>query len=144
ERPEFVTVPNRDGFEMEGMLVRPRDFDPARRYPCLQFTYSGPHTPRVLDEWRWRDFLWHTRMAQQGYVVFVVDNRSASGKGRVSACTAWRRLGQTELQDLADALDWLLAQEFVDPTRVALWGWSYGGYQTLYNLTRSKKWAAGI
>lgn len=143
-RPEFVTVDNRDGFGMECMLFRPADFDPGKRYPALCFTYSGPHTPRVLDRWRWRDTLWHHRLAQQGYVVWVCDNRSASGKGREATCTAWRDLGRGELRDLEDGLDWLLAQGFVDPERVALWGWSYGGYQTLYALTHSKKWAAGI
>jgi dipeptidyl-peptidase-4 len=144
EAPKWVQVPTRDGFLMEGMLIEPRGFEPGRRYPVLQFTYAGPHAPRVLDRWRWRDFLWHQRMAQRGYLVFVVDNRSASGQGRVSACTAHRRLGQGELRDLEDAVDWLVAQGSADPARIAIWGWSYGGYQTLFNLTHSRRWAAGI
>ena len=142
--PEFLKVKTRDGFEMEAMLIKPKDFDAAKKYPVVQFTYSGPHAPRVRDQWGRRDFLWHNLLAQQGYVVFCCDNRSASGKGRKFAKACWRKLGQSELEDLSDGVDWLVAQGYADPARVAIWGWSYGGYQTLYNLTHSKKWAAGV
>ena len=142
--PEFLKVPTRDGFEMEAMLIKPADFDATKRYPVVQFTYSGPHAPRVRDRWGGRDFLWHNLLAQNGYVVFCCDNRSASGKGRKFAKACWRKLGQSELQDLSDGVDWLVGQGYADPGRIAIWGWSYGGYQTLYNLTHSKKWAAGV
>ena len=142
--PEFLQVATRDGFEMEAMLIKPKGFDPKKQYPVVQFTYSGPHAPRVRDRWGGRDFLWHNLLAQNGYVVFCCDNRSASGKGREFAKACWRKLGQSELQDLSDGVDWLIEQGVADPARVAIWGWSYGGYQTLYNLTHSKKWAAGV
>ncbi|MEC8251652.1 MAG: DPP IV N-terminal domain-containing protein [Planctomycetota bacterium] len=142
--PEFVQVETRDGFPMEAMLIKPKDFDASKKYPVVQFTYSGPHAPRVRDRWGRRDFLWHNLLAQNGYVVFCCDNRSASGKGRKFAKACWRKLGQSELQDLSDGVDWLVAQGYADPGRIAIWGWSYGGYQTLYNLTHSKKWAAGV
>ena len=142
--PEFFQIETRDGFEMEAMLIKPADYDASKQYPVVQFTYSGPHAPRVRDRWGGRDFLWHNLLAQQGYVVFCCDNRSASGKGRTFAKACWRKLGQSELQDLSDGVDWLIEQGVADPGRVAIWGWSYGGYQTLYNLTHSKKWAAGV
>lgn len=142
--PRFVRIPNRDGFEMEAMLFEPPGFEPGQPVPVLQHVYGGPHAPRVLDRWRGRDSLWHQRMAQLGYLVAVVDNRSASGKGRVSACTAYRRLGQTERADLEDAADWLVREGFAQEGRIGLWGWSYGGYQTLFNLTHSQRWAAGV
>jgi dipeptidyl-peptidase-4 len=110
----------------------------------VQHTYSGPHTPRVRDRWGGRDFLWHQLLAQRGYVVFICDNRSASGKGRKYAKACWRNLGQSELHDLEDAVDWLAKKPYIDGERIAIWGWSYGGYQTLYNLTHSKKWAVGV
>ena len=144
QAPEFFTVPTGDGFEMEAMLIKPADYDAAKRYPVVQFTYSGPHAPRVRDRWGGRDFLWHNLLAQQGYVVFCCDNRSASGKGRKFAKACWRKLGQSELADLSDGVDWLIEQGVADPARVAIWGWSYGGYQTLFNMTHSKKWAAGV
>lgn len=142
--PEFLQVTTRDGFPMEAMLLKPRDFEAGKRYPVVQFTYSGPHTPRVRDEWGGRDYLWHQLLVQRGYVVFVCDNRSASGKGRKYAKACWRQLGQSELQDLEDGVDWLVAQGIADPARIAIWGWSYGGYQTLYNLTHSTRWQVGV
>jgi dipeptidyl-peptidase-4 len=98
----------------------------------------------VRDEWGSRDYLWHQLLAQRGYVVFVCDNRSASGKGRKFAKACWQKPGQSELRDLEDSVDWLAKQGFVDSARVAIWGWSYGGYQTLYNLTHSTRWKCGV
>ncbi|MEO6594146.1 MAG: DPP IV N-terminal domain-containing protein [Planctomycetota bacterium] len=141
--PEFVQVKTRDGFPMEAMLLKPRDLPAGKPFPVVQFTYSGPHTPRVRDEWGSRDYLWHQLLVQHGYSVFVCDNRSASGKGRKYAKACWRQLGQSELRDLEDGVDWLVGQG-ADPTRFAIWGWSYGAYQTLYNLTHSTKWKCGV
>ena len=142
--PEFFQVKTKDGFPMEAMMIKPKDFDATKRYPVVQHTYSGPHSPRVRDQWGSRDFLWHQLLSQRGYIVFVCDNRSASGKGRVYAKACWHKLGQSELADLEDAVDWLGEQPYIDAKRIAIWGWSYGGYQTLYNLTHSTKWAAGV
>jgi dipeptidyl-peptidase-4 len=142
--PEFVQVKTRDGFPMEAMLLKPRDFEAGKPRPVVQFTYSGPHTPRVRDEWGGRDYIWHQLLVQRGYVVFVCDNRSASGKGRVFAKACWRQPGQSELRDLLDGVDWLVAEGIADPERIAIWGWSYGGYQTLYNLTHSTRWKVGV
>ncbi|MCA8976646.1 MAG: DPP IV N-terminal domain-containing protein [Planctomycetes bacterium] len=142
--PEFHIVPARDGYGMQAMLLKPHDFDTEKRYPVVQFTYSGPHTPRVRDQWGGRDYLWHQLLVQRGYVVFVCDNRSASGTGRRYAKACWKRPGQSELSDLEDSVDWLAADGIADPGRIAIWGWSYGGYQTLYNLTHSTKWKCGV
>jgi len=142
--PEFVQVKARDGFPMEALIIKPANFDESKQYPVVQHTYSGPHTPRVRDRWGGRDFLWHQLLAQRGYLVFVCDNRSASGKGREYAKACWRNLGQSELRDLEDAVDWLAKKPYVDGDRLAIWGWSYGGYQTLYNMTHSKKWSVGV
>lgn len=142
--PHFVQVKTRDGFPMEAVVLKPAGFVEGKKYPVLQHTYSGPHAPRVRDEWGGRDFLWHQLLTQQGYVVFTCDNRSASGKGRKYAKACWRKLGQSELPDLEDAVDWLVQQGYADPSRFAIWGWSYGGYQTIFNLTHSTKWKAGI
>ncbi|MCB9876803.1 MAG: DPP IV N-terminal domain-containing protein [Planctomycetes bacterium] len=142
--PELLQVMTRDGFPMEAMLIKPVDYDANKKYPVLQFTYSGPHTPRVRDRWMGRDYLWHQLVAQRGYVVFCCDNRSASGKGRKFAKACWRQLGQSELSDLEDGVNWLLEKGIADEERVGIWGWSYGGYQTLYNLTHSRHWSLGV
>lgn len=143
-KTRFVTIPARDGFALEGVIIEPRDFDTRQRYPVLFMQYSGPHSPAVLDRWRWRDYLWHQRMAQHGWLVIYVDCRTSSGKGRRSACSGFRRFGQLELADHEDAMDWLVKQGQADPNRIAIWGWSYGGYQTLYDLSHSRKFAGGI
>ena len=141
---EFVQIPARDGFVMEGMLIKPRGFQAGTRYPVVQFAYAGPHAPQVRNRFGSGRQLWHQLLAAKGYAVFVVDNRTASGKGRKSADACFKQMGVTELQDLEDAAEWLVQQGIADPTRLALWGWSYGGYQTAYCMTRSQKWKVGM
>ena len=141
--PTFARIETRDGFPMEAMVLTPRGLDTTQPFPVVQFCYAGPHAPRVRDEWGGRDYLWHQLLVQRGYTVLVCDNRSASGKGRRYAKACWRQPGQSELRDLEDAVDWIV-QMGADPQRIAIWGWSYGGYQTLYNLTHSTKWKVGV
>jgi dipeptidyl-peptidase-4 len=83
-------------------------------------------------------------LAQHGIVVWILDNRSASGKGAESQWPVYGRLGELELQDLEDGVTWLKQQTWVDPSRLVLSGWSYGGFMTAYALTHSTSWSAGI
>jgi len=91
-----------------------------------------------------RDLLWHHFLAQQGFVVWICDNRSASNHGTAGAHHAYRRLGQTELEDLLDGLAWLKAQGWADMDRIAIDGWSYGGFMSAYAMTHSRAWKAAI
>jgi len=143
-RPELIQVETRDGFVMEAMLLKPPDFDPSRRYPVLQSTYAGPHAPRVRNAWGDTAHLFHQLIAQKGVLVWVCDNRTASGKGAVSAWKGYKRLGVTELEDIEDGLAWLRRQPFVDPARIGIEGWSYGGFMVSYALTHSTSFAMGI
>jgi dipeptidyl-peptidase-4 len=143
-KPEFVQVKTRDGFTMEAMLIKPPDFDPSKKYPVYEFTYSGPHAQQVRNAWSGRSYLWYQLLANRGIIVWVCDNRSASGKGAESAWAAYKNFGATELRDLEDGLKWLESQGYVDSSRVMLDGWSYGGFMTSYALTHSTMWAAGI
>ena len=143
-RPEFVEVRTRDGFVMDGMLIRPPDFNPSRRYPVYQLTYAGPGTASVRNQWGGSQYMYHQLIAQQGIVVWVLDNRSAGGKGAESQWPVYGKLGELELRDLEDGVGWLRQQTYVDPSRIALHGWSYGGFMTAYALTHSTSWAAGI
>jgi dipeptidyl-peptidase 4 len=143
-KPEFVEVRARDGFVMDAMIIKPPDFDPSRRYPVFQLTYSGPGTASVRNQWAGSTFMYHQLLAQHGVVVWVLDNRSASGKGAESQWPVYLRLGELELQDLEDGISWLKRQTFVDPSRIVLHGWSYGGFMTSYALTHSTSWAAGV
>ena len=141
--PEFVQVENRDGFVMEGLLLKPPDFDPSRRYPVYQHIYGGPHIQRVRNAWS-QETLWWQLLAQRDIVVWVLDNQTASGKGAVSTWPVYQRFGELELRDQEDGLDWLIEQGFVDPERIGIEGWSYGGFMVTYALTHSDRWAMGI
>lgn len=142
--PEFFQVPTRDGFQMEAMLIRPRGFDASKKWPVMCFTYSGPHAPQVRDSWANFNMYYHQMLAQQGYAIWVCDNRSASGKGLESVKGVYRSFGPGELADLEDGLDWLVGQGWVDESRIGMWGWSFGGFMTSFALTHSERFKLGI
>ena len=143
-RPDFIEVKARDGFAMDAMMIKPPNFDPSRRYPVYQLTYAGPTTAYVRNQWGGTTFMYHQLLAQHGVIVWVLDNRSAGGKGAESQWPIYGRLGELELQDLDDGVTWLKQQPYIDPSRIVLHGWSYGGFMTAYALTHSTSWAAGI
>jgi dipeptidyl-peptidase-4 len=143
-KPEFVQVKTRDGFVMEAVMFRPPDFDPSKKYPVFEHTYSGPHAQQVRNQWFGSTYLWHQYLAQHGIIVWVCDNRTASGKGVESAWPLYKNFGELELRDLEDGLKWLTSQPYVDGSRVLLNGWSFGGFMTTYALTHSTMWSAGI
>jgi dipeptidyl-peptidase 4 len=143
-RPEFVQVKTRDGGSMDAMLIKPPDFDPARRYPVYQFTYAGPGASQVLNSWGGQSQMFYQLFAQSGVVVWVLDNRSASGRGVEAQWPVYGRLGEYELQDLEDGITWLKQQPYIDASRIVLSGWSYGGFMTAYALTHSTSWSAGV
>jgi len=141
--PEFVQVKTRDGFTMEAMMIKPPDFDPQRMYPVYQFTYGGPHAQQVRNTWTLQT-MYHELLAQKGIIVWICDNRSASGKGIEATSAVYRRFGESELRDIEDGLSWLKQQPYVDGSRIGLHGWSYGGFMTAYALTHSTSFAMGI
>jgi dipeptidyl-peptidase-4 len=137
-KPEFMKVRTRDGFEMEAMMIKPPDFDPNRKYPVFAYTYSGPHAPQVRNLWGGNRYMWHQLLAQKGYIIWICDNRTASGKGVESTWAGYQKLGQTETQDLEEGFNFLKSLPYVDGNRLGMWGWSYGGYMTSYFMTRTK------
>ena len=143
-RPEFLNVLTRDGFTMEAMMIKPSDFDPNKKYPVFEFTYSGPHVQSVLNRWGGNRMMWFQMLAQKGYIIWVCDNRSASGKGEESVWPIYKRMYELELRDLEDGVSYLRTLPFVDGSRIGLHGWSYGGSMTSYALTHSKSFKVGI
>ena len=135
-------IMSRDGFPLESLLYLPPDFDAKKKYPVYQHLYAGPMAPTVVD--RWSNDLYFHFLAQQGYIVWILDNRSASNKGLASAWPIHKHLGQHELQDQLDGLAWLRQQGWADMDRISLDGWSYGGYFTSYALTHSDAWKVGF
>jgi len=142
-KPEFLQVKTRDGFTMEAMMIKPPDFDPRRKYPVYQFTYAGPHAQQVKDSWTLQT-MYHQLLAQKGILVWICDNRSASGKGIESTSADYREFGRNQLRDIEDGLTWLKQQPYVDGTRIGIHGWSYGGFMTAYALTHSTSFVMGI
>lgn len=143
-RPEFMQVKTRDGFVMEAMMIKPVNFDPSRKYPVLQFTYGGPHAPQVVNRWLGVRGMWFQMLAQKGFIVWVCDNRSASGKGEESVWPVYKSLGPLELRDMEDGVNYLKTLPYVDGSRIALHGWSYGGFMTSFAMTHSNIYKVGI
>ncbi|HEX4589952.1 MAG TPA: S9 family peptidase, partial [Gemmataceae bacterium] len=140
---ERVQIPTKDGFILEGSIVKPPDFDPSKKYPVWFQTYGGPHAPTVTDNWA-GGRVSEQALAGMGLIAFRCDPRSASGKGACSAWTAYRKLGVQECKDVDEAIDWLCKNSWVDPKRIGMNGGSYGGFLTAYCLTHSNKFAAGM
>ncbi|MGL4423774.1 MAG: prolyl oligopeptidase family serine peptidase, partial [Gemmataceae bacterium] len=140
---ERVSIATKKGYSLEGVLIKPANFDATKKYPIWFQTYAGPHFPTVRDGWnlgRGREQM----LANMGLVIFQVDPHSASGKGAASAWQAYKQLGIPELEDLEMAVDWFGQFPWADLSRVGLSGHSYGGFMTSFALTHSKKFAAGI
>ncbi|HEY8227950.1 MAG TPA: S9 family peptidase [Pyrinomonadaceae bacterium] len=140
----LLQVKTRDGFPMEAMMIKPPDFDASKKYPVMVFTYGGPHAPQVRNSWGQLTYMWHQLLAQKGYIIWICDNRTASGKGLESTWEVYKNFGELELRDIEDGLSWLKGQPYVDGGRIGIWGWSYGGFMTSYALTHSQSFKIGI
>ena len=143
---ELFTVSTRDGFPMPAMMLKPRDFDPKKKYPVVIYVYGGPSAPTIAHAWSGsaRDY-YEQILADRGYIVFRVDNRSATAISKQLENTILNAgYGDAELNDLLDGVKWLKSQPYVDPERVGIWGWSGGGSFTLLALTKTREFRAGV
>jgi dipeptidyl-peptidase-4 len=139
---EFGTIKAHDGQTLHYSIIKPANFNPAKRYPVFLFTYGGPHSQRVTRAW---GNYFDQYMAQQGFVVFRLDNRGSSRRERVFTDVIYGNLGKNEVEDQLTGVDWLAQQSFVDPKRIGVFGWSYGGFMTLRLLEAgSSKIAMGV
>jgi dipeptidyl-peptidase-4 len=139
---EFGTIKAHDGQTLYYSIIKPANFNPAKRYPVFLFTYGGPHSQRVTRAW---GNYFDQYMAQQGFVVFRLDNRGSSRRERVFTDVIYGNLGKNEVEDQLTGVDWLAQQSFVDPKRIGVFGWSYGGFMTLRLLEAgSDKIAMGV
>jgi dipeptidyl-peptidase-4 len=131
---EFLSVRAHDGAQLNAMMIKPPDFNPARKYPVIVFTYGGPHAQVVLNAWGGSNFLWHQLMAKKGYIIFALDNRGSAGRGHLFEIPLHLRLGAQELSDQHDGARYLKSLPFVDGNRIGIWGGSYGGHMTLHAM----------
>jgi len=131
---EFVTVTADDGTKLDAKMIKPPDFDPARKYPVLVDVYGGPQDQEVQDDWGGDDYLWFEMMAEKGYIVFTLDNRGSYRRGHTFEIPIYHRFGQIELEDQLAGVRYLKSLPYVDGSRIGIWGWSYGGTMTLTAL----------
>ncbi|RMH68876.1 MAG: S9 family peptidase, partial [Bacteroidetes bacterium] len=134
--PEFGTIKAEDGQDLHYSILKPPGFDPARKYPVIVEVYGGPHAQMVERKWV---SLSDQFLARHGYIVFRLDNRGSDNRGRTFENVIYRRTGGPEVRDQLAGVDWLKAQPFVDARRIAIEGWSYGGYMTLMTVLQAPK-----
>jgi dipeptidyl-peptidase-4 len=112
-------------------MITPPDFDPKKKYPVIVYVYGGPHAQLVTNRWLGGASLWNHYMAQKGYVMFTLDNRGSANRGFEFESIIHRQCGQNEMEDQKKGIDFLLSKDFVDPDRIGVHGWSYGGFMTI-------------
>lgn len=128
---EFFEIPAADGTPLNAYIIKPVDFDPKKRYPVLMYVYGGPGSQNVNNSFgSGARTAWHNLLVQDGYLVVCVDNRGTGGRGAKFKKQVYLNLGKYETEDQIAAAKWLGSQSYVDPSRIAIWGWSYGGYMS--------------
>ncbi len=144
---EFGTLTAADGrTPLHYGLIKPADFDPAKKYPVMVYVYGGPAAQTATDSWPGRgDHFFNQYMAQQGYVVFTVDNRGTPRRGAAFGGAMYGKLGTVEVDDQRKGVEWLRAQPWVDGARIGVYGWSNGGYMSLMLLGKAADdYACGV
>ena len=138
--PEMISISAKDGTQLNAMLIRPTSREPS---PVLVEVYGGPQSPVVTGRWSGTKTLYRELLARRGIATLVVDNRSSGGL----IPDTWKirhRMGRIEVDDMKSVAEWLRDQEWVQPDRMAIRGWSFGGYMTLNTMTQTDAFVAGI
>ncbi len=140
---EFTMLPAADGMTMlNAWMIKPFNFDPSKKYPVVMTQYSGPNSQSVLNSW---SFDWYQYLAQEGYVVVCVDPRGTGARGQMFRKCTYMQLGRLESDDQISAALSLAKESFIDENRIAIWGWSYGGFMSTLCLEKgSDVFAAAI
>ncbi len=140
---EIVSFKNSTGTMLYARLIKPANFRAGEKYPAVVMVYGGPGAQSVRNSWPGAN--WDQVLAQRGFVIWQLDNRGSKGRGHAFEAPLYHRMGKTELADQLEGIHYLTAQGFVDPARIGMYGWSYGGYMTLYSLLNAPEtFRAGI
>lgn len=141
-KPEIISITTADGVQLNGWMVKPADFSSSKRYPVLMYQYSGPGSQQVLNSYS-NGFVgglsWEQRLAEKGYIVVCVDGRGTGGRGSEFLRCTYMRMGDLESHDQVEAALWLGRQPYVDKDRIAIWGWSFGGFNTIMSLCEGRQ-----
>ncbi|MBK8427436.1 MAG: DPP IV N-terminal domain-containing protein [Lewinellaceae bacterium] len=138
----LVKLPSPGGPMLNARMILPPDFVASNQYPALVYVYNGPHVQMVTNGWLAGGELWMHHMAQEGYIVFVLDGRGSANRGQAFESAIHRRAGDSEMEDQLAGVNFLKTQGFVDPKRIGIYGWSYGGFMTTSLMSRPE--AGGV
>ena len=133
----IFTIKGNDSTDLYCRLIKPVDFDPAKKYPVITYVYGGPHAQLITDSWLGGAGLYLNYLAEQGYVVFSLDNRGSANRGFDFESAIFRNLGDIETADQMKGVEFLKSQDFVDTNRFGVDGWSYGGFMTIAMLLKN-------
>lgn len=131
-RKEFMTVHTASGYDLNAWIVKPANFDSSKKYPVMMTQYSGPNSQQVLDQY---SFDWEYYLASKGIVVVCVDGRGTGARGEAFRKCTYLRMGDIESHDQVEAAQALAKLPYIDKNRMSIWGWSFGGYNTLMALS---------
>ncbi|WMX12999.1 MULTISPECIES: DPP IV N-terminal domain-containing protein [unclassified Aureispira] len=128
--PELVSLKAKDGTPLQARLIKPANFDPSKKYPVIVYVYGGPHAQMVTNSWLGNARLWMYYAANKGYLVFTLDNRGSANRGLEFENVIHRQLSKHEMEDQLVGVDYLKSLAYADTDRMAVHGWSYGGFMT--------------
>lgn len=132
---EFVAFMTEDSISLNAWMIKPRNFDPAVKYPVLVSVYGGPGHQTVLNQWGGNNYLWYQMLAANGYIIMGVDNRGTGGRGVDFKKQTYGRLGKLEAEDMIQTAKYLQSLLYVDRSRLGIFGWSFGGYLSSLAIT---------
>ena len=127
---EFFVLKTEKGQELNAWMIKPKNFDAAKKYPVFMYQYSGPGSQQVANTWNTANDYWYYMLADEGYIVLCVDGRGTGYKGSEFKKITQKQLGKYELEDQIDAAKTVGNYPYVDKTRIGIWGWSFGGYMS--------------
>ncbi len=133
----LFTIKNSEGIDLNCRLFKPVDFDSTKKYPVIVYLYNGPHSQMVANTWMAGGELWYQYMAQKGFIVFTLDGRGTSWRGKDFEQATFRQLGTKEMEDQLKGVDYLKSLPYVDGNRIGVHGWSFGGFMTTSLMTRN-------
>lgn len=127
-KPEYFTYENSGGDTLNGYFLKPLDFDSTKKYPVLMYVYGGPGYQVLKNEYDGFNYFWYNHLTQQGIIVALVDVRGTGGRGRAFREQTYGKLGELESDDIGQMAEHIKLMPFVNEDKLAIWGWSYGGY----------------
>lgn len=137
-KAEFIRIPNSKGDTLNGWMLKPAGFDPAKKYPVLFCNYGGPGSQQVANRWG-AVSAWHQLLAQRGFIVVSVDNTGTGFRGEEFKKKTYLQLGKFEIEDQIDAAKYMGSLPFVDKSNIGHWGWSYGGFMSSLAITKGNE-----